>query len=85
MPPSSDDEVVRTRVSGRVLEVILNRPEARNSLNLALVGQLGTALERLDSDPDLVAGVSVKVGGQALDPSISIIEAKGNSTRSCRS
>jgi enoyl-CoA hydratase len=57
MPPSSDDEVVRTRVSGRVLEVILNRPEARNSLNLALVGQLGTALERLDSDPDLIAGV----------------------------
>jgi enoyl-CoA hydratase len=53
----SDDEVVRTRVSGSVLEVILNRPRARNSINLALVDGLGSALARLDSDPDLVAGV----------------------------
>jgi enoyl-CoA hydratase len=53
----SDEEAVLTRVSGNVLEVILNRPDARNSLNLALVGGVAAALARLDSDPDLVAGV----------------------------
>jgi enoyl-CoA hydratase len=56
MPPADEKEIL-TAVNGRVLEVILNRPEARNSLNLALVDELATALERLDSDPDLVAGI----------------------------
>jgi enoyl-CoA hydratase len=53
----SDAPAVLTETDGGVLKVILNRPDARNSLNLELIGGLAAALARLDSDPDLVAGV----------------------------
>src|ERR1700761_9112841 len=53
----SDSAAVLTETDGGVLKIVLNRPEARNSLNLDLVDGLAAALARLDSDPDLVAGV----------------------------
>jgi enoyl-CoA hydratase len=48
---------ILTEIDDGVLKVILNRPDARNSLNLDLVDGLASALTRLDSEPGLVAGV----------------------------
>jgi len=50
------DEVL-TEVRGRVLLIRLNRPEAMNAFNAAQGDGLLAALERLDSDDDLTAGV----------------------------
>jgi enoyl-CoA hydratase len=54
---------ILTEIDDGVLKVILNRPDARNSLNLDLVDGLATALARLDSEPGLVAGVLCGSGG----------------------
>jgi enoyl-CoA hydratase len=48
---------VLTEIEDGVLKITLNRPEARNSLNLELVDQLAAALAHLDEAPGLVAGV----------------------------
>lgn len=50
-------DAVLTESDGAVLRVVLNRPQARNALNLDLTDGLAAALERLDAEPDLVAGV----------------------------
>jgi enoyl-CoA hydratase len=50
------DEVL-TEARGRVLLVTLNRPEARNSVNSALGQALVAAMQRLDDDDGLTAGV----------------------------
>lgn len=50
------DEVL-TEVRGKVLLVTLNRPEAMNSVNLALAEQLAAAMEELDSNDALSVGV----------------------------
>jgi enoyl-CoA hydratase/carnithine racemase len=46
--------------TGRVAVVTLNRPEARNGLNVALLDRLEAALRDLDDDPD--TGVVVLTG-----------------------
>lgn len=46
-----------------VLLITLNRPEARNAVNLALAEGLATALEELDADPQLAVGVLTGAGG----------------------
>jgi len=53
--------VLRERRDG-VLVITLNRPEARNSLNLALTRALSDALDELDADPGLSAGVLTGAG-----------------------
>jgi enoyl-CoA hydratase len=53
---------VRTEARNGVLLVTLDRPDVRNSLNLALVGGLCDALERLDADPELSAAVLTGAG-----------------------
>jgi len=53
----SDAPAVLTETDDGVLKIVLNRPDARNSLNLDLIDQLAAALARLDSEPGLVAGV----------------------------
>jgi enoyl-CoA hydratase/carnithine racemase len=53
---------VLSEVRDGVLLVTLNRPEVRNSLNLALIGGLCEALEQLDSDPALSAAVLTGAG-----------------------
>jgi enoyl-CoA hydratase len=55
------DEVLRER-RDRVLLITLNRPEARNAVNLALAEQLARALDELDSDPGLSVGVLTGAG-----------------------
>ncbi len=50
------DELL-TEVRGRVLLMTMNRPEARNAINGALADALAAAMERLDNDDSLTAGV----------------------------
>jgi len=58
----SDEAAVLTEQRGRVLLITLNRPEAMNSINGALSSGLVAAVEQLDSDPGLTAGVLTGAG-----------------------
>ncbi|MFA5664192.1 crotonase/enoyl-CoA hydratase family protein [Castellaniella sp.] len=46
-----------------VLIMQLNRPQARNAINLEMARQLAAALDELDADPDLRLGVLTGAGG----------------------
>jgi len=48
---------VLTAIEDGVMRITLNRPAARNSLNLELTDQLAAALAHLDEAPGVVAGV----------------------------
>lgn len=56
------DEVLTER-RDRVLLITLNRPKARNAVNTALAMALAAAIEELDSDDGLTAGVLTGAGG----------------------
>jgi enoyl-CoA hydratase len=56
------DEPVLTERREGVLLITLNRPEARNAVNLALAEGVAAALDALDADPDLGAGVLTGAG-----------------------
>jgi enoyl-CoA hydratase len=56
------DEIL-TETHGRVRLITMNRPEARNSVNNALGEGLVAAIEELDSDESLTAGVLTGAGG----------------------
>jgi len=58
----SDEDAVLTEQRGRVLLITLNRPEAMNAINGALSSGLVAAVEQLDSDPGLTAGVLTGAG-----------------------
>lgn len=58
----SDNDAVLTEQRGRVLLITLNRPEAMNAINGALSSGLWAAVQRLDSDPGLTAGVLTGAG-----------------------
>jgi enoyl-CoA hydratase len=47
---------------GRVLLITLNRPDARNAVNLAVAEQLASALDSLDADSGLSVGVLTGAG-----------------------
>jgi enoyl-CoA hydratase len=55
------DEVLLER-RGRVLLITLNRPDARNAVNLAVSEGVASALESLDADGDLSVGVLTGAG-----------------------
>jgi enoyl-CoA hydratase len=57
------DGPVRTEVRSGVLVVTIQRPEARNAINTVTAEALGAAMDRLDSDASLVAGVVTGAGG----------------------
>jgi enoyl-CoA hydratase len=57
----ADDPVLTERRDG-VLVITLNRPEARNAVNLALAEGVAVALDELDADSDLGAGVLTGAG-----------------------
>ncbi|HTK64132.1 MAG TPA: crotonase/enoyl-CoA hydratase family protein [Pseudonocardia sp.] len=54
---------VVTEVQGPVLVITLNRPEVRNAIDTEMAFGLLDAIERLDSDPVLGAGVLHGAGG----------------------
>src|SRR5512133_3003180 len=55
------DEVLLER-RGRVLLITLNRPDARNAVNLAVSEGIASALDSLDADSDLSVGVLTGAG-----------------------
>jgi enoyl-CoA hydratase len=54
--------VLRER-QGRILVITINRPEARNAVNLAVSQGLADAVDELDNDADLTVGVITGAGG----------------------
>jgi crotonobetainyl-CoA hydratase len=61
-----DDEVVLSATVDHVLVVTINRPDARNAVNLDVARGLGAALHRADLDPDVRAVVVTGAGEQAF-------------------
>lgn len=56
------DEILTER-HGRVLVITINRPEARNAVNLAVSQGLADATDELDEDADLSVAVITGAGG----------------------
>jgi enoyl-CoA hydratase len=56
------DEPVLTERRDGVLLITLNRPEARNAVNLAVAEGVAAALDALDADADLAVGVLTGAG-----------------------
>src|SRR6476469_11208399 len=56
------DEPVLTERRDGVLLITLNRPDARNAVNLALAEGVAAALDELDADDDLAVGVLTGAG-----------------------
>jgi enoyl-CoA hydratase len=57
----SDEVLVERR--GAVQLIVINRPEARNALNLAVATAIRDAVDELDADAELRAGVLTGAGG----------------------
>jgi enoyl-CoA hydratase len=57
----SDDILMERR--GRVLVITINRPEARNAVNLAVSQGLADAIDELDANTDLSVAVITGAGG----------------------
>ncbi|CAB4788641.1 MAG: crotonase/enoyl-CoA hydratase family protein [Actinobacteria bacterium] len=62
MSDAAENDAVLTEQRGRVLLITLNRPDAMNAINGALSNGLWAAVQRLDSDPGLTAGVLTGAG-----------------------
>jgi enoyl-CoA hydratase len=56
------DEVLVERI-GQVLVVTINRPAARNAVNLVVSKAIAAAMDELDADPVLTLGVLTGAGG----------------------
>ena len=59
----SDEATVLTGEADGVLVITINRPEAKNAVNLSVAQGVAAALERLDSDDSLRVGVLTGAGG----------------------
>ena len=59
----SDEATVLTDEADGVLVITINRPEAKNAVNLSVAQGVAAALERLDSDGSLRVGVLTGAGG----------------------
>src|SRR6266516_3045986 len=58
----ADDPVLSERRDG-VLVITINRPQARNAVNRAAAEGIAAALDELDGDDELRAGVITGAGG----------------------
>jgi enoyl-CoA hydratase/carnithine racemase len=56
---------VRLQPDGDVLVITIDRPEARNAVNLAVAEGIATAVDRLDGDDSLRAGILTRAGRSA--------------------
>src|SRR5215208_1486237 len=56
-------DAVLADADGGVLTITLNRPDARNAVDLALAEGVAAALDRLDGDDSLRVGVLCGAGG----------------------
>ncbi|MGH9035760.1 MAG: crotonase/enoyl-CoA hydratase family protein [Acidimicrobiia bacterium] len=59
---AADEDVVRTEAEGPVLVITINRPDARNAVNMQVAEAMAAALDRLDADPDLAVGIVTGAG-----------------------
>ncbi len=59
----TDQPAVLTKRRDRVLLITLNRPEARNAVNLAVAEGIAAALDDLDADDALTVGILTGAGG----------------------
>ena len=57
------EAAVLTEQRDRVLIITLNRPDARNAINAELANGLRAAIDHLNTDPGLTAGVLTGAGG----------------------
>jgi len=64
--PGTDAPAVIVERHGHILVATINRPEARNAVNLAVTTGLGDALEEADSDRDIWAVVVTGAGDKAF-------------------
>jgi enoyl-CoA hydratase len=60
--PTDDAAAVLVERRGQILLITLNRPEARNAVNQALAAGLAAAIDELDGDEALRAGVLTGAG-----------------------
>ena len=60
---STEQPAVLTERRDNVLVITLNRPEARNAVNLALAEGIAAGLDELDDDDGLSVGVITGAGG----------------------
>jgi len=56
-------ELVKVEVADGIQVITVNRPEARNAINLETARQMAAALERLDADDGVRIGVLTGAGG----------------------
>ena len=63
---STAEQAVVVAVEDHVLTITINRPEARNSINLAVHMGIGEALEQAEHDPDIWAVIITGTGDQAF-------------------
>src|SRR6478672_8289698 len=59
---AEDDKPVLTERRDRVLLITLNRPEARNAVNLPIAEGIAAALDELDADDGLSVGILTGAG-----------------------
>jgi enoyl-CoA hydratase len=57
------DQAVHLEADAGVLLITINRPQARNAVNLAVAEGIAAALDRLDAEPDLQVGILTGGGG----------------------
>src|SRR5579863_4786530 len=77
------DELVRER-RGAVLVARLNRPEARNSLNGALISAISAAIIDAEADPEIRALVITGTGDRAFCAGMDLREFAGGGGGSSR-
>lgn len=63
MSDTTQQEAVLTERRGRVMIITMNRPDARNAINSALADGVWNAVQELNADPNLTAGVLTGAGG----------------------
>jgi enoyl-CoA hydratase/carnithine racemase len=73
----SDERVLVRERHGAVLVARLNRPDARNSLNLALMQALGAAMNDADADADIRAVVVTGTGERSFCAGMDLREFAG--------
>jgi enoyl-CoA hydratase len=56
-------EEVLVNIADGIIEVTINRPEARNAMTKAVAEGVADAMDRLESDPDLRCGIVTGAGG----------------------
>ncbi|TWS93901.1 crotonase/enoyl-CoA hydratase family protein [Reyranella sp. CPCC 100927] len=66
MSAQGNEDAVKVSRQGHVVVITINRPEARNAVNMAVTTGIGDALEAADKDRDVRAIIITGAGDQAF-------------------